>query len=118
MNYFRAILLRREHSERALALTEEAARVACSNYAVWQFRREILEALGTDLTHDLELAAELLADHPKTYQLWYHREALVRKLNKPLNELEFCAQAVEEDSKNYHAWAYRFVLSFLGGARG
>lgn len=87
MNYFRAILKRREHSERALKLTEEAVRVASSNYTVWcataarcphaadlsvhrHFRRELLFALNGDLQADLDLVRDLIEDHPKTYQLW------------------------------------------------
>lgn len=51
-------------------------------------------------------------ENPKNYQIWYHRRAIVEKLNDPSRELAFTATVFQVDAKNYHAWAYRYLLTF------
>ena len=67
----------------------------------------------------------MACDHPKNYQLWHHRESIVKSISDSslsanqtedelvkndeviAGELAFLAEAINEDSKNFHAWSYR-----------
>jgi len=115
MGYFRAILRMEEKSARALALTARVIEGNPANYTAWHYRRECLEALGSDLWEELEFVTTAALESPKNYQIWYHRRAIVEKLNDGSQELPFTAQVLEKDSKNYHAWSHRqFVLQHFG----
>lgn len=110
MDYFRAVLRSEEHSERALELSKEAILCNQSNYTAWHYRRECLVALHAPRERweaELELVALVAEMNPKNYQLWYHRQAVVRRTGNVRKELDFCQECVAEDSKNYHAWAHR-----------
>lgn len=106
-NYFRAILKSGEKSERALLLTEDCISLNPANYTVWQFRREILKALGKDLKEEVQYINEITKHNSKNYQIWHHRKVIVEWLQDPSKELEFTAVILQEDAKNYHAWQYR-----------
>jgi protein farnesyltransferase/geranylgeranyltransferase type-1 subunit alpha len=116
MDYFRAILQRDERSRRAFDLTTEVIQLNPANYTTWHFRRLCIDALAAspnpeearvDLRQELALLADLALEHPKNYQIWYHRRCIVEKLNDATHELAFTAEAIADDSKNYHAWAHR-----------
>jgi len=107
MDYFRAILQADERSKRALDLTEEVVRLNAGNYTAWYFRRLVLEALNSNLKHELTFTTKIGAKNPKNYQIWYHRRYLVEKLNDFSQEFSFTTSQLGEDSKNYHAWAHR-----------
>jgi protein farnesyltransferase/geranylgeranyltransferase type-1 subunit alpha len=109
MNYFRAIVHKDEKSERALSLTAEVIELNAANYTAWFFRRQILEALKSDIQKELNWTAGIAEENPKNYQIWYHRRALLERAKElgAAHELEFTARMIKEDSKNYHAWAHR-----------
>ena len=110
MDYFRAVLCAEEYSERALALSREVILCNQSNYTAWHYRRECLVALGAPAARwaaELELVERIAEMNPKNYQLWYHRQAVVRRTHDVAAELAFCTECVHFDSKNYHAWAHR-----------
>ncbi|CAH9131486.1 unnamed protein product [Cuscuta epithymum] len=118
MGYFRAIYLADERSTRALHLTTEAVGLNPGNYTIWQFRRVVLEALGSDLHEELEFVDRIAGGNPKNYQIWHHRRWVAEKLGTDVvhKELEFTKKVFHQDAKNYHAWSHRqWVLQTLGG---
>lgn len=55
------------------------------------FRRLCLFALEKDLRQELDLLDSYAEENPKNYQIWYHRRAVVEKLQDPSRELAFTA---------------------------
>ncbi|XP_073822097.1 farnesyl transferase alpha [Musca autumnalis] len=106
-DYFRAILARKEKSARALELTTDALRLNPANYTVWQYRRDILRELGSDLNEELSYIEEVITENAKNYQVWHHRRVIVEMLNDASKELELTEMALQTDAKNYHAWQHR-----------
>lgn len=106
-DYFRAILKSGEKSERALALTETCVALNSANYTVWQYRREILKAIGKNLWEELKYIDLVIRRAPKNYQVWHHRRVIVEWLQDPSNELAFTDLILKKDAKNYHAWQHR-----------
>lgn len=106
-DYFRAILKSSEKSERALALTEDCTWLNPANYTVWQYRREILQALGKDLHDELKYTDKMIKYNSKNYQVWHHRKVIVEWLQDPCEELAFTETILCKDAKNYHAWQHR-----------
>ena len=110
MDYFRGVLCAGEYSERALELSEEVILCNQSNYTAWHYRRECLVALKAPPSRwaeELSLVHKVAEMNPKNYQLWYHRQAVVRRTKDVETELAFCRECVRYDSKNYHSWAHR-----------
>uniref|UniRef100_A0A914XBY2 Protein farnesyltransferase/geranylgeranyltransferase type-1 subunit alpha n=1 Tax=Plectus sambesii TaxID=2011161 RepID=A0A914XBY2_9BILA len=105
--YFRAIVQKDERSERALQLTTHCAELNSANYTVWQYRRNILQSLGSDLHQELKYCAAIIEDNPKNYQVWHHRRVLVEWTKDPSKEIDFTDGILRDDSKNYHAWQHR-----------
>lgn len=106
-DYFRAILARQEKSPRALELTTDALRLNPANYTVWQYRRDILRELGSDLNEELDYIEAVITENAKNYQVWHHRRVIVEMLNDPSKELGLTEMALRTDAKNYHAWQHR-----------
>lgn len=106
-DYFRAILKSGEKSERALGLTETCVWLNPANYTVWQYRREILKALGKDLHEELKYTGHIIKHNSKNYQVWHHRKVIVEWLQDPSEELAFTETVLDKDAKNYHAWQHR-----------
>lgn len=106
-DYFRAILARQEKSPRALELTTDALRLNPANYTVWQYRRDILRALGNDLNEELNYIEDVITENAKNYQVWHHRRVIVEMMNDASKELDLTEMALRTDAKNYHAWQHR-----------
>jgi len=107
MDIFRTVLTTKEYSTRAFDLTTEILEQNAGNYTVWQYRRECLLQLKTDLQLELDYLDTYADDNPKNYQIWYHRRVIVQHANDPTRELGFTFKVFEDDAKNYHAWAHR-----------
>lgn len=106
-DYFRAVVVKGELSERALYLTEDAINMNAANYTVWQFRRKILRHLGSDLEQELAFCREMIEMNPKNYQVWHHRRVIVEWLGDGSKELKLTEIIFSQDAKNYHAWEHR-----------
>ncbi|XP_066246112.1 protein farnesyltransferase/geranylgeranyltransferase type-1 subunit alpha [Euwallacea similis] len=106
-DYFRAIVQKKEYSERALELTKTAAKFNPANYTVWQYRREILKVLKKDLHQELDYIEKVILKQTKNYQVWHHRKVLVEWLQDPSKEKYLTEKALATDAKNYHAWQHR-----------
>ncbi|XP_034235243.1 protein farnesyltransferase/geranylgeranyltransferase type-1 subunit alpha isoform X2 [Thrips palmi] len=106
-DYFRAVLRSGEKSERVLDLTNDAAQLNPANYTVWQYRRDVLLHLNSDLQTELAYISDTINEHPKNYQVWHHRRVIVEWLNDASKELQFTSDILMLDAKNYHAWQHR-----------
>ncbi|EFX85035.1 hypothetical protein DAPPUDRAFT_209281 [Daphnia pulex] len=106
-NYFRAIVLKNEISERAFQLTSDALELNPANYTVWQYRRTVLKGLEKSIPKELTFVRTIIEDHPKNYQVWHHRRVLVEWSGDPSSELRLTEIVLAQDAKNYHAWQHR-----------
>lgn len=106
-DYFRAILRLDEKSERAFNLTTDCIHLNASNYTVWFFRRILITHLNKNLKDELTFLNEVILKHQKNYQVWHHREWLVKAIGEIGDEKEFTADIIQLDSKNYHCWQHR-----------
>ncbi|CAG8480303.1 10101_t:CDS:2 [Acaulospora morrowiae] len=107
MDYFRAVALKDERSERALSLTEAIIKHNPAHYTVWHYRQQLLTSLNKDLYEELNFITDQVQNNPKNYQLWHHRQIIIEKLGDSSRELPFIEEVLSNDSKNYHAWTYR-----------
>lgn len=124
-------------TDRVLKLTEEAIGLNAANYTVWQYRREVIQALGIPnvlsaeglnqkFQEEFKFSLSMIDENPKNYQVWHHRKILVSwaagydeetgKISPQCEnhgqdlleqELELTALLIEKDVKNYHAWQHR-----------
>lgn len=87
-------------------------------YTMWNYRRDIIGALGDSanvtglLEDDLKLIVGMLKRYPKCYWIWNHRMWCLAQLQKNRNanwvvELGIVSKFLELDSRNYHGWQYR-----------
>lgn len=117
----RALLAKKEYSERALAAADAAIALNPAHYTVWAYRYDIVAYFALKLNDaekgsyvDLELEKNdsFAIETPKNYQIWNYRELLI-KLHpnpNPKRELPLIEVIIAEDNKNYHTWAYRTWL--------
>ena len=71
-DYFRAVYVNEEYSERGLEICDEAIQCNPANYTAWWFRRKCLIELGMDLREELGgFCSEWMEKSPKNYQVWY-----------------------------------------------
>ncbi|KAJ3191951.1 Methyltransferase-like protein 7B [Irineochytrium annulatum] len=107
MDYFRAAIAAEEKSDRVLDLTSYIIQSNPSHYTIWKVRQDVLLHLQKDLAKELDFIQEMADQHPKSYQIWHHRQIVVDKLGDSSKELAFVNEMIGQDSKNYHCWSYR-----------
>jgi protein farnesyltransferase/geranylgeranyltransferase type-1 subunit alpha len=119
MGYLRAIMAAKEHSPRALELTEHIITMNAAHYTVWLYRATTLFALKTPINDELDWINEVALDNEKNYQIWHHRQLLIDHAYPQIvldpealaalikAELHFMSLMFNADSKNYHVWSYR-----------
>ncbi|CAH8577525.1 unnamed protein product [Schistosoma turkestanicum] len=125
-DYFRAVLMKDERSERTFSLTSDILLFNPANYTAWEYRRRIIEEISPDLNSELRFVGGLIEDYSKNYQLWHHRQWVVDKLSKQnqndssflthlsSEELDFVGSVISDDPKNYHAWQHRrWTITFF-----
>nr|ODN91605.1 geranylgeranyl transferase type-2 subunit alpha [Cryptococcus depauperatus CBS 7855] len=123
------------YTNEALGKTSQLLDQNPEYYTIWNYRRDILQALFPALTpkdvvsqlsNDLRLTTSYLLVHPKVYWIWNHRRWCLESVpNGPDNtqewrkifwdgELKLVEKMLDADARNFHAWAYRsYVLSSL-----
>lgn len=111
-DYFRAMLAKDEHSERAIELTTDCVSLNPSNYTVWYYRRNVLQTLDKDLFAELQYIDDVSRENPKNYQIWYHRKCIdewIKKKILDIKDQEAGTQVGEELRKNnsrfYSQWS-------------
>ncbi|OLL23775.1 Mevalonate kinase [Neolecta irregularis DAH-3] len=107
MSYLRAIMEKEEFSDRALDLTEYIIAMNPAHYTVWAYRANILFASNEDLRDELKYIEPWAERFSKNYQIWHHRQTIIKNLRDPSGELGFTATILKKDPKNYHIWTYR-----------
>ncbi len=110
-------------------LTTAAIELCEGNYTAWRWRRELVSCIPIDLMQEVAFVRAFAAEHPKNYQLWHHRQAIIglllaatsaaggegeerrgRLLSVYKGEVDDLARVLLETPKNYHAWQYRSWL--------
>ncbi|KAK2748319.1 CAAX geranylgeranyltransferase alpha subunit [Myotisia sp. PD_48] len=113
-SYLRALQMKNEMSERALALTAHIILLSPSHYTVWRYRSNILEALKKDLNEEIAWIDKIAPKLLKNYQIWHHRQVVLSDRKSfptmPPGEHDFLVKILHLDSKNYHVWVYRHWL--------
>ncbi|KAJ3110912.1 CAAX geranylgeranyltransferase alpha subunit [Phlyctochytrium bullatum] len=107
MGLIRDAIAKSEKSVRVIELTTDIIRANPSHYSVWKLRQDLLFVLDYDLKAELDFVTGLAEQHPKSYQIWNHRQILVNHRGNAEGERAFVNNMLDLDSKNYHAWAYR-----------
>ncbi|ODQ82588.1 hypothetical protein BABINDRAFT_164359 [Babjeviella inositovora NRRL Y-12698] len=125
MGLLRALLAKKEYSERALALTERVIELIAAHYTVWQYRYHIVLNINRSILEELDWCEEIALENLKNYQIWNYRQLLIehllsqgceedRKRFSYRREYPLMQAMFDEDEKNYHVWSYRkwFVKKF------
>lgn len=126
MSIFRAVYAQREVSERVIALTTAIIEMNPAHYSVWDYRLEVVSAIGNEVFDYKELGLVPSSPQPpkvgedgvwlnhftlnnsKNYQVWNYRQQVA----DPTNILWYKGERVildmvlEDESKNFHAWSY------------
>lgn len=132
MGLFLPIYKAKERSERALALTYELIELNPAYYFVWDFRFEIVRAIGSDVfdyklvgltpsapaqpetSEDGEFVNQFTLSKSKNYQIWNYRALLLDRHNELWyrGEKLIVSMVLEDDAKNFHAWSHlRWVIT-------
>ncbi|KAI4370402.1 hypothetical protein MLD38_018757 [Melastoma candidum] len=111
-------------------------------FPVWEFRRRVLESLGSVSLCELDFIEHVTKGKVKNYQLWralltvtstldnvceildvcykHHWRWVAEKLGSEAvsRDLDFTRNIFLIDAKNYHAWSHRQICGFLQNLGG
>jgi protein farnesyltransferase/geranylgeranyltransferase type-1 subunit alpha len=106
MGYLRRVMEVNELSTRSFDLTTALIDMNPAHYTIWEYRRRVLEHLGTK--EDLEWLDEATIEHSKNYQIWHHRQSIRYDNDEAYykHEYEIAQQVILDDTKHYHAWTH------------
>lgn len=117
----RALMEKREYSERAKELISRVIDLAPAYYTAWNYRFEILMHLAHGnaeaFNQELEWIDEVTLNNPKNYQIWSYKEAVLKNHPSPSfkRELPILQLMLDDDTKNYHVWSFRkWCILFFG----
>ncbi|CAJ0965003.1 unnamed protein product [Ranitomeya imitator] len=102
----------------ALEITAQILALNPDFASLWNLRREVFLALGSDRSDEemrslylseLSFLQNCLRVNPKSYGTWYHRCWIMKHMPEPdwARELTLCNQFLEIDERNFHCWGYR-----------
>ncbi|SCU88145.1 LADA_0E08460g1_1 [Lachancea dasiensis] len=88
--------------------------------AVWNFRRDIITALKSQLDmefwdHEIKFTTAQLKAYPKVYWIWNHRFWCLKEypgspMEKWQMELALVNKLLAMDPRNFHSWHYRRIV--------
>ncbi|GFQ02169.1 protein farnesyltransferase/ geranylgeranyltransferase type-1 subunit alpha [Phtheirospermum japonicum] len=97
-----------DESEEELKRVEEFAEQHPNNYLFWDYRRWIVEKIGSEASrNELEFTKKILSSKgTHNYQVWSHRQWVLKKFGNRLwlDELQYCHEILEKDKFNVWAW--------------
>ncbi|XP_072006855.1 geranylgeranyl transferase type-2 subunit alpha [Engystomops pustulosus] len=107
-----------ELDKEALEITAQILALNPDFASLWNLRREVFLALGTDRSDEeiqplyvseLSFLESCLRVNPKSYGTWYHRCWIMEHMPEPdwSRELALCNRFLEIDERNFHCWDYR-----------
>ena len=120
------------YDQESLAVAAKVLTTNCDFATLWNFRREVLEAMypeqsDADQTMSLRRAAceaelaltqECLGYNPKSYPVWWHREWVLKWGRCSWQwavELKLTSKLLALDDRNFHCWTYRRAVVQLAG---
>ena len=115
LRLLKGIIISKEKSLRALALTEVILLENPSDLIPWWYRKEILNEIGFDSVDELRFTDMIMEQGLKSYQAWEHRKWAITKMNHPPDDLSFLFERISEDPRNFHAWSYSIWLAEYHG---
>lgn len=106
----------------ALELTAQILALNPDFASLWNLRREVFLALGTERSEEeirtlyvgeLSFLESCLRVNPKSYGTWYHRCWVMQHMPEPdwSRELQLCNRFLEIDERNFHCWDYRRIVT-------
>ncbi|ANZ73998.1 BA75_01666T0 [Komagataella pastoris] len=115
MGYAKALMARKEYSERAYFITDEVINIASAHYTVWKYRFDIVVHLKKNLVKELDWCDNIAYENEKNYQIWPYRQQIIELLEKETESIDDLLKLeyplldimIEQDSKNYHVWSHR-----------
>jgi len=105
-------------SMETLKLLTSLLNMAGDCYSYWNYRKKVISQLEDSSTKEdksklhlseLKWLESLVATHPKSYWVWFHRQWLTTRVDEMdwKREIELCDLALESDQRNFHCWNYR-----------
>eukprot|EP00792_Barthelona_sp_PAP020_P007247 TRINITY_DN3131_c1_g1_i1.p1 TRINITY_DN3131_c1_g1~~TRINITY_DN3131_c1_g1_i1.p1 ORF type:complete len:298 (+),score=73.30 TRINITY_DN3131_c1_g1_i1:464-1357(+) len=112
--YFRYLRGIHEISERSYEVCKEMISQASANYVAWGFLRELILGLNISIEQQTKLVDDVVKGFARSYQLWNHRQWMVKNFRCHEAELVITAQILSNDQKNYHCWSHRqWVITYM-----